>query len=443
MNENYDVLVIGGGISGIQASIDLGDQGYKVLLVDKKDSIGGTMIQLSKVFPTLDCASCITTPKMSAAFHHPNIDTRTMAHLHSYKENGDGTFNVEVYQKSRFVNMSDCTGCNECEAACPVVIRDWGYDEGRGPIKAVGVPFATALPQKARLNVENCIFCGKCYRACPTGAIDYSMRDEILPFKVKAVIVSTGFLETPTIKDTYGGGNFKNVITGKQMDRYLAPTGPFGGIFRESDGMAPWSIAYIQCAGSRDASIGVPYCSAVCCMFAIKQAMLLSAAAPLADITIYYMDIRAFGKGHEEFFEDAKAMGVNFVRGKVAKVTELENRSLSLRVEEFGEGGGITEYEHDLVVLSLGMVPQWTDIQKVIPITLDQYGFVKQIRPLSDPVLTSIPGVFVAGTAAEPKDIVDSIMSGSAAAGKAVEWMKGNLKDAYFVKQLDLSTSLL
>ena len=438
--EKFDVVIVGGGIAGMQAALDLGDQGYNVLLLEKQASVGGTMIQLSKVFPTLDCASCITTPKMSAVSSHPNITIWTLAEPKKIEPNGD-RFKVKVYQKARYVNMKDCTGCGECEQACPVIIYDEGYDEGLGPKKAIGVPFATAMPQKAVLDDEYCIFCGKCARACPTDAIDFSHRDQELEVDAGAVILATGFLQTPTIKEEYGGGKFKNVVTGKQMDRILAPTSPFGGVFRPGDGKIPDSIAFVQCAGSRDASIGVPYCSAVCCMYAIKQATLLSAALPLADITIYYMDIRTFGKGHEEFYEQAKSMGINFVRGKVAKIKEKEDGNLIVRVETFGEDGRIEEFEHDLVVLSLGLVPQW-DPRGVVDVEVDETTkFIKLIKPMTDPTLTSMPGVFVAGTAGGPKDIVESIISGSAAAMKAAEWLGGKLRDAFFAKELEVKQS--
>ncbi len=438
--EEYDAVVIGGGIAGIQAALDLGDQGFRVLLVEKQASIGGTMIQLSKVFPTLDCASCITTPKMSAVMSHPNIEVKTLAEVNKVWQN-DEYFEVVLLQKPRYVNVDACTGCGDCEEACPVIVHDFGYDEGLGAKKAVGVPFATALPQKAVLNDEQCIFCGKCARACPTDAIDFSQREEKLSVKAKSIIIATGFLQTPTIKKEYGGGKYKNVITGKQMDRILAPTSPFGGVFRPSDGKTPDSIAFLQCAGSRDASIGVPYCSAICCMYAIKQATLLSAAVPLADVTIYYMDNRTFGKNHAEFYQQAKAMGINFVKGKVAKITEKENGNLVLRVETFGEFGQIEEFEHDLVVLSLGLVPQWNP-QRIIDVDIDATGFIKLVKPMTNPTFTSLPGVFVAGTAAGPKDIVESIVSGSAAAMKASEWLQGNLKEAFFSRELPIKSAI-
>lgn len=406
-------------------------------MIEKQKSIGGTMIQLSKVFPTLDCASCITTPKMSAAFNHDNVTTRTMSELVRVVENSDDTFNVVVLQKSRFVDISACTGCNECADACPVIVLDDGYDENMGYTKAVGVPFATALPQKAALDIDNCILCGKCANACPTQAIRFDMRDEEINIIVGAIVIATGFYETPTIRERYGGGRIKNVITGKQMERLLAPTGPTQGIMRPHDSKIPWSIAYVQCAGSRDETIGVPYCSAICCMFAIKQAILLSAAVPLADITIYNMDIRSFGKGYDEFYETARSMGINFVKGKIAQIVETPEGDTKLFVEQFGEDGGKNEYIHDLTVLSMGVVPQFTEeMQKILPIALNTDKFVKEIRLSAEPGITTIPGVFAVGTATGPKDIVDSIVSGSSVAGKISLWLKGELRDSFLSENL-------
>ncbi|UJG41632.1 MAG: CoB--CoM heterodisulfide reductase iron-sulfur subunit A family protein [Candidatus Heimdallarchaeum aukensis] len=422
--KNYDALVIGAGISGIQTALDLAEQGFKVLMIDKKKSTGGVMIQLSKVFPTLDCASCITTPKMSEASNHPNIETWTLSEVTSISEN-NGSYVVNILKHPRYVDLVKCTGCGICEEVCPVIVED-EYNEYYGIRKAVGVPFGTAIPQKAVLEPEYCIFCGACAKKCPTQAIEYDQEPENIEVKVKAVIVATGFEQTP-IKEEYGGGRYKNVINALTMERLLAPTSPFGGVFRPGDGKNPYSIAYIQCAGSRDASIGVPYCSRVCCMFAVKQAMLLCGAAPLADITIYYMDIRAFGKRYEEFFQEAREMGINFVKGKVAKIEELENGNLKLRVEvQEEEDYGVKEIEHELVVLSSGMLPAWKPekVREILPLEIHKYGFIKSLQPHVNPSQTNLDGIFVSGTAMAPMDIVDSIYSGSTAAMKAALYIK-------------------
>jgi heterodisulfide reductase subunit A len=326
------------------------------------------------------------------------------------------------------VDYEKCTGCNQCEAACPVIVTDYGYNIGLGPKKPVGVPFQTAMPQKAVIDIKNCILCGRCANVCPTDAIIFSDTDKIVDLNVHSIVVATGFLETPQIKKEYGAGAFTNVLSGKQMERLLSPTGPCGGVFRPSDSKIPWTIAYVQCAGSRDESIGIPYCSSVCCMYAIKQAMLLSGATPLADITIYYMDLRTFGKGHDEFLEEAKAMGINFVKGKIAKITEDENKDLTLYVDSFDDyDPGFKKEMYDLVVLSLGMVPQWNP-RPTIPLELNEYGFVAPSLPKLAPNLTNIPGIVMCGTAMEPKDIVESIVSGSAAAEKVSEWLDERLE---------------
>ncbi|OQX61118.1 MAG: 4Fe-4S ferredoxin, partial [Anaerolinea sp. 4484_236] len=331
---HVDALVVGGGIAGMQASLDLGDQGYQVALIEKAASIGGNMIQLAKVFPTLDCASCITTPKMSSVAHHDNIEIHILSEVQKVTPNGDG-FIVEVRKEPTYVNLDTCTGCQKCELACPVDLKD-EYDYGFNARRAAHIPFPTAIPYTARIDIDNCIFCGKCIKACPVpDCIDFNMQPEVIEIEADVVVMSTGFKVTPyDAKEEYGAGKFPNVIDGLMMERLLAPTGPYGHVLRPSDGKLPDSIAYVQCAGSRDLSLGVPYCSRVCCMYAIKQAMLLAGALPLADITIYYMDIRTFGKQYEQFYQTAKAMGIEFVKAKVARITEEEEtQNLNLRVE--------------------------------------------------------------------------------------------------------------
>ncbi len=418
-----DVLVVGGGISGLQSALDLAGQGLQVIVVEKEPSIGGKMISLSKVFPTLDCASCITTPKMAASAHHNNIAILTYTELKTI--GGEpGAFVATVVKKPRYVDEDACIGCRQCEYACPVSVPH-AFEGGFGARKAVYVPFSNAIPQTALMDMDNCVLCGKCERACPAAAIDFSQGPEEITVDARAVIMATGFEQTPpTAKPRYGYGIVPNVVTGLQMERLLAPHGPYGRVLRPSDGKMPGSIAYIQCAGSRDKSLGVPYCSRVCCMYAIKQAMLLSGALPLADITIYYMDIRAFGKGYEQFFQNAQAMGIEFVKGKVARITEGEDQSPVVRVEMIEEDGVIRERQHDLVVLSLGMVPAWKP-NGLVPIKASADGFVNTPSFKLRPTITDQKGIFVAGTAAGPKDIVDSIVEGGAAAMEASIFLRG------------------
>lgn len=434
---HVDALVVGGGIAGMQASLDLGDQGYQVALVEKTASIGGNMIQLAKVFPTLDCASCITTPKMSNVAHHDNIQVHTLSEVQKVTPNGDG-FIVEIHKEPTYVNIDTCTGCQLCELACPVDIKD-EYDYGFNARRAAHIPFPTAIPYTAQIDIDNCIFCGKCVKACPVpDCIDFNMQPETVEIEADAVIMSTGFRVTPyDAKKEYGAGKFRNVIDGLMMERLLAPTGPYGHVLRPSDGKLPDSIAYVQCAGSRDLSLGVPYCSRVCCMYAIKQAMLLAGALPLADITIYYMDIRAFGKQYEQFYQTAKAMGIEFVKAKVARITEdEETQNLQVRVELIDENSQVAEPEHDLVVLSVGMLPNYDptsgfyDPTSVFNIEKSNYdGFVNTPTCHFAPAATTRPGVFAAGTAAGPMDIVDSIVSASGAAAEAAAYIKSHVAE--------------
>jgi len=421
LTHQFDALVVGGGIAGLQSALDLADQGFKVAVLEKDASIGGKMIRLSKVFPTLDCASCITTPKMAAAAHHDNITIFTDCDIKSLERN-NGMIIAEAIQRPRYVDTDKCIGCRQCEYGCPVYVPD--EEQGRFTMrKAIYIPFSNAIPQVATLDVAHCSLCGKCAKVCPTDAVDYFQKARPLTITAKTAVMATGFSLTPIDqKKEYGRGQVPNVITSLQMERLLAPHGPYQRVLRPSDGKEPESIAYVQCAGSRDKSLGVSYCSRVCCMYAIKQAMLLSGSLPLADITIYYMDIRAFGKGYEQFFQNAKAMGVEFVKGKIASIASAPNQNVSMRYEAQEEDGRLVTREHDLVVLSLGMVPDWNPAGTCALSTGDD-AFIRCKMPQIAPTLTDMEGVFVAGVAAGPKDIVDTIAEAGAAAMEAANYL--------------------
>ena len=422
-----DALVVGGGIAGMQTALDLADQGYQVALVEKEASIGGKMITLSKVFPTLDCCSCITTPKMSAVAHHENIHLLTYCDVQAIRENG-GYFNVQVGKKPRYVHEDVCTGCRQCEYACPVDLPS-AFDRNLGAVRAIRVPFSTAVPQKAVIDMDNCLLCGKCEKICPVNAIDFSQVPEDFTIEARTIVLATGFQITPTdAKKEYGAGQILNVIDALMMERLLAPTGPYGHVLRPADGKEPDSIAYVQCAGSRDQTLGVEYCSRICCMYAIKQAMLLAGTLPLADITIYYMDIRTFGKGYEQFYRNAEAMGIQFVKGKVARITEDEHQNPVVHVEAIEERPSIVKRTHDLIVLSGGVLPAY-DPRQLYGVPISGDGFVETPEPNLSPCITNRDGIFVTGTAAGPMDIVDSIVMAGAAAAEAAAYLVGMAND--------------
>ncbi|MFO8128885.1 MAG: CoB--CoM heterodisulfide reductase iron-sulfur subunit A family protein [Bacteroidales bacterium] len=422
---SYDTLVMGGGIAGEEAALNLADQGYKILMVEKDLSIGGKMIHLSKVFPTLDCAACITTPKVSEVARHPNITLLTYCDTKEISKNGGKEFEVSIEKKPRYVNEETCTGCQLCEEKCPVFIKDqFQYDMvGR---KAIYVPFSIANPRIATIDIENCILCGACEKVCPADCIDFTQEAEMLNITVKSVILATGFkLFDASIIERYGYGKFHNVVTAMHMEKQLVPTRPYNEVLRPKDGKMPDNIAYVLCTGSRDATVGNPYCSQICCMYSIKQAQLLLGALPMADITIYFLHIRAFGKGFEEFYQQARAMDVEFIKGKIGKITEQENGNLILRYEDI-EAGIVKEAEHDLVVLSTGILPDALpeNLFSNQPLELDMFHFVKQVDELASPAKTSIEGVFVAGTASGPMDIPDSILSAGAASSETAAYLR-------------------
>lgn len=421
---SYDALVIGAGIAGGEAALNLANNGFGVLLVEKDLSIGGKMILLSKVFPTLDCAACITTPKVSEISRHAGITIFTGSEVKRVtRKNGNG-FEAVVIKQPRYVVEEDCTACQLCEQACPVVVRDQ-YQYNLVGRKAAFIPFSIASPRVAAIDIENCTLCGACEKVCPTKCIDFTMEVEEYHVTAGTVIVATGFkLFDPLNIPRYGYGKFRNVLTSMEMERQLAPTRPFNTVLRPGDGKVPDKIAYVLCTGSRDATVGNPICSQICCMYSIKQAQLLMGALPMADVTIYYINIRSFGKGFEEFYQQAKGMGVNFIKGKIGRITEKENGNLILRYEDINENK-LKEAEHDMVVLSVGVLPN-TDAASIFSdekLKFDHLDFVSQSDPLTSPAETSIKGVFVAGTATGPMDIPDSILSAGAASAEAMRYL--------------------
>ena len=414
-------LVIGGGIAGIQAALDLADQGFKVYLVEKTPSIGGRMAQLDKTFPTMDCAACIMTPKMVDASRHPNIELLTYSEVKEVSRSGKN-FKVKVLRKPRYVNETKCNGCGVCAQLCPVEVPN-EFDEGLGVRKVIYVPFPQAVPLIYTIDKEHCIECELCLNVCGAQAVNYEQEAEEVELEVGAIVVATGYdLFDARKKEEYGYGVYDNVITGLALERLLSASGPTGGhVVRPSDGKIPKKVAFIQCVGSRDEQVGNPYCSRVCCMYATKEAQLVKEHVPDVDVTIYYMDIRAFGKGFEEFYQRAKKeFNINYVKGRVAEVIEDPvTKDLTILAENV-ESGELVEDEVDMVVLSVGLVPAATnELENVLPIPVGSDGFFQTAHPKVDPVTTSLKGVFTAGVAEGPKDIPDAVTQSSAAAMKA------------------------
>ena len=414
-------LVIGAGIAGIQAALDLADQGFTVYVVEKNPSVGGRMAQLDKTFPTLDCAACIMTPKMVDSGRHPNIKLLTYSVVKEVRREGKG-FRVKILKKPRYVDEKKCTGCGVCAQLCPVEIPN-DFDERMGVRNAIYVPFPQAVPLIYTIDKEHCLECELCQNVCLAGAINLQQLPEEVEIEVGAIIVTTGFdLFDARMKEEYGFGLYDNVVTGLALERLLSASGPTGGhVVRPSDGKIPKKVAFIQCVGSRDEKSGNLYCSRVCCMYATKEAQLLKEHVPGVDVTIYYMDIRAFGKAFEEFYQRAKnEFGIKYIKGRVAEVQENQvNNNLFIRTENV-ESGELIEDEVDMVILSTGLVPTATnDFEKILPLKIGDDNFFVAANPQIDPVSTNIDGVFIAGVAGGPKDIPDSVAQASAAAMKA------------------------
>jgi len=427
LSEKRGVLVIGGGIAGIQASLDLADQGFIVYLVEKNPSIGGRMAQLDKTFPTMDCSACILTPKMVDVGRHPNIRLLTYSEIREVSKAGEN-FRVRVLKKPRYVDETKCTGCGICAQHCPVEALN-EFDERLGVRKAIYVPFPQAVPLIYTIDKEACLECGLCEKVCGAKAVNLEQQPQELNVEVGAIVVATGYdLFDARKKEEYGYGVYDNVLTGLALERLLSASGPTGGrIVRPSDGKMPRKVAFVQCVGSRDEKVGNLYCSRVCCMYATKQAQLIKEHIPDAEVMIFYMDIRAFGKGFEEFYRRAEEeFNIKYVKGRVAEIIEdTVTKNLLIRAENI-ESDELIEEEMDMVILSAGIVAAVTDeMKKVLPIPIGDDGFFASAHPKIDPVTTSLEGVFTAGVAEGPKDIPDTVAQASAAAMKASIIAKG------------------
>ena len=445
------VLVVGAGIAGIQAALDIADAGYTVHLVEREPSIGGRMAQLDKTFPTLDCSSCILTPKMMDVACHPNIELLAYSEVLSVERanreidglaggvGGDRstnppignlpTFRVRVRQKPRYVDTDRCTGCGSCAAACRmrgrVVSR---FDEGIARRSAVYVPFPQAVPLKYTVDPATCLYltrgtCGKtllCRDACSVGAIDFGQQETFVDLEVGTIIVATGFdLLDPCLKPEFGYGVYPEVMTGIEFERLSSASGPTMGQI-VVNGREPRDVVFVKCVGSRDPHTGVPYCSGICCMYTAKHAHLVRDKIPDARITVFYTDVRAFGKGYEEFYDRVKHERVVYRRGEPAEVYRRGDRLVVLAEDTLL--GKPVEVEADLVVLATAAVPRADvpDVAALLGLNCSPDGFLQEAHPKFRPVETLLNGVFLAGCCQGPKDIPDTVAQGKAAAASAL-----------------------
>ncbi|MHA1594488.1 MAG: CoB-CoM heterodisulfide reductase HdrA2 [Candidatus Baldrarchaeia archaeon] len=421
------VLVIGGGVAGITAALSLASLGIEVYLVEKQPTLGGHMAMLDKLFPTLDCSICILAPLMSEVSEHPMIKVLTLSEVTSIKGR-PGDFEVEILKRPRYVNEEKCVGCIEiCSKTCPVEVPN-EFDMGLRPRKAIYLPFPQAVPLLAVIDPDHCIGCRNCEDACERDAIDFNQTPERIRIHVGAIIVATGY-ETfdARLKSEYGYGRYPDVITSLELERLLSPSGPTRGrVVRLSNGKEPRRIVFIQCVGSRDESVGNPYCSRICCTASIKEAICIKERIPDAEVFILFQDIRTYGKGYEEFLLKAmRDFGIKIIRGRASSVTANENGDDLIVRAENTLTGEIMEINADLVVLSVGLVPpsDTEDLARMLGISQSSDGFLLERHPKLAPSETMIQGIYIAGTIQGPKDIQDTVAHSKSAALDAANFV--------------------
>jgi heterodisulfide reductase subunit A2 len=459
-------LIIGAGIAGIQAALDIADAGFKVFLVEKEPSVGGHMIQLDKTFPTLDCSACIMTPKMVDVANHPNIELMTYSQVEDIS-GYVGNFDIKVRKRSRYVDISKCTGCGDCAEACRMAGRFPNqFDEGMGMRGAIYMPFPQAVPAKYTIDKETCLFltkgkCGespKCVDACQAKAIDFELEDEIVEFKVGTIIVATGYdVFDARLKPEYAYGVYDNVLTALEFERLVNASGPTGGKVtmiergkkkKKKEGeeevppKVPKSVTFIQCVGSRDKSVGNEYCSRVCCMYTAKLAHLVKdKVSHDCEVTIFYMDVRAFGKGFEEFYDRVRREGVRYIRGNPSEIYKRGDK-LVVRAEDTLTATPL-EHETDMVVLSVGLVPRRDNREVIDLLKLSQTSdlFYMEAHPKLRPVDTASDGVYLAGVCQGPKDIPDAVAQAKGAASAAmIPMASGKVKVEAQISVVDETT---
>ncbi len=417
------VLVVGGGIAGIQSSLDLADSGFKVYLAESLPSIGGKMAQLDKTFPTNDCSMCILAPKMVACSRHPNIEIMTYSDIVDFKGE-PGNFSVTVNKRARFIDESKCIGCGTCAEKCPVRKKVFNkFNENLEYRRAAYRLFPQAIPSTFLIDKNNCIFfktgkCKACEKFCPADAVDFEQKDELITLNVGSVIISSGMgVFNPSKLSNFGYGIVPDVVTSIEFERILSASGPYGGhILRPSDKVPPKKIAFIQCVGSRDRSINRNFCSAACCMYAIKEAIIAKEHEPDLDITIYYMDIRAFGKDFEKYYENAKNIGIKFIRSRPTSAQKHGNQIKIIYEDDTEE---LKDDLFDLVVLSVGFQhnEKIQEIDNIFNLQTNEFGFTK--TDSFNQMKTNTKGVFACGINSGPKDIPETVTQASAAAGCA------------------------
>lgn len=426
---NSHTLVVGGGIAGITAALELANAGCHVYLVEREPSIGGHMAQLDKTFPTLDCSACILTPKMVEVGQHPNITLLSYSEVEKV-EGHLGDFTVTIRQKARYVDESLCTGCGICIDKCPKKVVDDVFEAGLGYRKVAYRPFPQAVPKYPVIDRENCTYfqrgkCKACQIFCPTNAIDFEQEDQLMTVQVGNVILATGFdLFDARRIPQYGYGRLANVFTSLEFERMVNASGPTNGRIVLRDGITtPRSVAIVHCVGSRDKKYN-EYCSRVCCMYSLKFAHLVHERAPDAEVYNFYIDIRTAGKGYEEFYHRLLDEGAHFIRGRVAEITDAarqpgEEGKLIVQVEDTLIGRQ-RRIPVDMVILSAGLEARHDAraVAQRFGMGCDFSGFFVERHPKLEPIATMTEGIFLAGACQGPKDVPDTVVQGAAAAAR-------------------------
>jgi len=424
-NESKSVMVIGGGIAGIQASLDLAERGLTVELIEKSSCIGGRMAQLDKTFPTNDCSICILAPKLSECSRHQNINLHTLSEVKGVSGNA-GDFKVKVLKTARYVKEEECINCGKCIEKCPMRVDD-EFDMGLRKRRAIYIDYVQGVPSIMRIDKDNCLLftknaCRICEKVCEREAIDFEQKDEEVEFNVGSIVVATGYdVFDPSAIESLGYGRYPNVVTALEFERMICASGPLGGhLTRPSDHEDPKKLAFINCVGSRDVKYN-PYCSSCCCMYTTKEAMIAYEHNNNLETSIFYIDLRAVGKGFQKYIKrGSEEYNITYVKGKVARIIENENKDPIVIYEDIGTSI-IEQQQFDIVVLATSMVPKKDSIglSEILGIDTDKDNFFKAESHY--PQKSSKDGIFLCGACRQPMDIPTSVVDASGAAAKAAE----------------------